>query len=121
MGAELSCDVCKRTLSEEHDVVRERVGATPEHVCEACFKPDAHKDYVQRTVYAVVGEQNARRMRSDPSSAAAFSQAMEGFSDCIPCPCGAETVRREGVSACFACGRSLDAPIAGVGADPDTV
>ena len=109
MGAELSCDVCNKKLSEEHDLVRECVGATPEHICVTCYKSDTHKNYVERTVYDVVGEENARRMRSNPQAQAAFSQAVSGFSDCIACPCGAETVRREGVSACFSCGRSFDA------------
>ena len=41
MGAELSCDICKKTLSEENAIVHECKGAKLEHVCAQCFDPPA--------------------------------------------------------------------------------
>lgn len=62
MGAQLSCDLCGKTLCEQQDSVRECKGGNPEHICLVCFTPAKHKDYIERSVYSVVGEENARRM-----------------------------------------------------------
>ena len=112
MGAELLCDVCQQTLSEEEDKVRERGGGDPEHVCLSCYDPDVHVDYTERTVYAVVGEENARRTNEgltnrDLTVEEGVRTFTTGFSDVLSCPCGAQTVRRVGVAECFACGRAF--------------
>ena len=105
MGAELSCDVCNKKLSEDGDDVHEKQGGEPEHVCVACFNPETHVGYVQRSVYRVCGEENARRMNSDPQN---VHNLFQSFGNTRPCPCGAETVVREDVTACFACGRPFE-------------
>ena len=97
MGAELSCDVCNKVLSEESDDVHEKRGGAPEHVCVACFSPETHVGYTKRSVYNVCGEENARRMNSNPQNMQILQQP---FSNTRPCPCGAETVVGEGVTAC---------------------
>lgn len=112
MGAELSCDVCQQTLSEDEDKVREYRGGDPGRVCLSCYVPDVHVGYIERTVYAVVGEENARRMNEgltnrDPTVEEDVRIVTTGFSDVLSCPCGAQTVRRVGVSECFACGRAF--------------
>lgn len=112
MGAELSCDVCQQTLSEEDDTVREYRGGDPEHVCLSCYDPYVHVDYIERTVYTVVSEVNVRRMNEgptnrDPTVDEDVRIVTTGFSDVLSCPCGAQTVRRAGVAECVACGRAF--------------
>ena len=111
MGAQLSCDVCEKILDEEHDKVHEKVDASPgqpTHVCVACFKPKVHMGYSKRTVYSVVGEENARRIKESPQSRANFQQALSGSQNMRVCECGAETVVREGVVACFMCAKLFE-------------
>jgi hypothetical protein len=114
MGAELSCDICKKTLSEDNDIVHECKGAELNHICVQCFNPNVHTNYTARTVYAVCGEENARRMNQglqngDPNIESTMQIIANGFSDCVSCPCGMQNVRREGVTSCFACGRAFEA------------
>ena len=100
MGAELSCDVCNKVLNEDGDDVHEKKGGEPEHVCDACFNPATHAGYTKRSVYSVCGEENARRMNANPQN---MRNLFASCSNTRPCPCGAETVVGEGVTACFAC------------------
>jgi len=62
MGAQVSCDICNQMLDEQKDDVYMCKGTTLEHICVTCFNPETHKDYVKRSVYNVVGEENVRRM-----------------------------------------------------------
>ena len=54
MGAELSCDVCKKPLSEEHDHVHEKRDGNPVHVCVVCFAKKTYTGYTNRSVHDVV-------------------------------------------------------------------
>ena len=107
MGAGLSCDVCNKALSEETDDVHECKDATLEHVCVTCFDSEAHKGYVKRSVYGVIGEENVRRInQQNGPGAQAVADALAGsFSDCIKCECGAGTVPGKDVVSCFSCGK----------------
>ena len=109
MGAQLSCDVCDNTLNEDKDMVYERTGANPQHVCVVCYQPEVHNDYCMRTVYAVCGEENARRVNKgiedrDPTIEQTVRLVREGFSDTVLCKkCGMENVRESDATSCFAC------------------
>lgn len=97
MGAQLSCDVCKKVLSEEHDQVHEKKDGDPVYVCVGCFDLKEYTGYIKQSVYDVVGQENAR------TAALSGGVPMVEFQNMHACACGAETVRREGVTACFAC------------------
>ncbi len=109
MGVVLSCDVCEKTLSEEHDCVHEKKDekkdGDPMHVCVECFNNKVHIGYTKRSVYAVVGEENARQMRDMPQNMQIAEDVLSGFQNTRSCVCGAETVVREGLTTCFACGK----------------
>ena len=107
MGAELSCDICQKTLDENSDYVYEQKNANPEHICLQCFDSEKYVNYNKRSVYNVVGEENARRLNESEENREKFREIASGFVDAHPCECGAATVRRPDVKTCFNCGKSI--------------
>ena len=75
MGSSLSCDRCGVVLDQgEPDcsplVWERRLQATGdeetvEHLCLGCFREGADEGYTRRTVYACVGEENARQFAKE--------------------------------------------------------
>lgn len=119
MGAELSCDVCGRTLDEDADNVWVRTasngedeggGAAPtgepasvavdeEHVCEACYDNARHPHRTLRRVYFVVGEENLRRLKAS-GQAEAHARALDlpvealgGYAASTPSPTPSPSTR----------------------------
>lgn len=74
MGSELSCDRCGVVLPqgepESSPLVYEKRGADAvHHLCTPCFREHDDKGYTLRTVYACVGEENARQFAAAQRSA----------------------------------------------------
>lgn len=105
MGSAVSCDICNKELDQDTCSVYELKDGDPEHVCVECFDQEKHKQHTFRTVYAVVGERNARMLNASGRMPELMQGLEQGFSNCTRCECGAETVNGPDVTACFACGK----------------
>ena len=113
MGSSLTCDRCGVTLeqgepdasplvwerreparrADEDDVVQ--------HLCVGCFREGEEEEgYVRRTVYACVGEENARQLTKQEANAKTVP--LSPMTKCQAC--GA--MYRSDMPACFFCGAS---------------
>ena len=112
MGASLTCDRCQRELDqgtpEDSPVVWEHEDgdqSSAQHLCDACHTT-ADTGYTKRTVYAVVGQENARRMREqsleEKVTETLSSWEEVGMKQCTHCMAS----YRADLTACFFCGRS---------------
>ena len=61
MGAELSCDMCRKIFDEKRDEVYERKGVEVTHLCVDCFDEQMHKGYTRRSVYDAIGAEERER------------------------------------------------------------
>lgn len=110
MGVAVSCDRCAMELPEggpyDSPAVWEKRDDVTTHVCASCYDSAVDTGFVERTVYAVVGEENVRMLQAEPGGVEALRTVLAQTDP--QCVCGMRNP--PGAAACLGCGEQCEAP-----------